>query len=134
MKLLLLLNGYKENIISANQMNIDDFVIVKIDDKDLAKPRNILNIIKQSKAKEVYFGCKELALQRFQHFMKIYAFLSGKPTAVIDESGSRNDYSFLKFSFIEMPLLCFEAVASAFIVIFYHFKFAYDKWIYLKKN
>ncbi len=129
MKLLLLLNGYKEDVFGAHKLDPNEFETVKIDDKDLAKPKTIVNLIKRKNYERIYFGCRELKLQRFQTFMKIYSFLGGKKTSIIDELGGDNRYSFAKLLFAEAPALAFEIIASGFAVAYYRVKFPIDKKI-----
>ncbi len=134
MKLLLLLNGNKESILAAHKLEDSNFNTIKIDDKDLAKPKMIVKMIKESGCNTVYIGCKELQLQRFQIFMKIYCSFSRKQSAIIDELGNINKYSTTKLFFYELPMLAFESFASIIVLLFYHLKYPFDKWIYLKKN
>ena len=134
MKLLLLLNGYKENLFDAHSLEPNDFKAIKIDDKDLARPKTIIGLMKENDYERVYFGCRELQLQRFQIFMKIYTFLSGRKSEIIDELGNSNSYSFGKLLFMEIPALIFEILMSGLAAVFYHIKYPLDKWIFMKKQ
>lgn len=129
MKLLLLLNGYKEDVFAAHKLDPGEFEIVKIDDKDLAKPKTIVNLMKRKNYERVYFGCRELKLQRFQTFMKVYSFFAGRKASIIDELGGENGYSFAKLLFAELPALAFEILASGLAVAYYSVKFPIDKKI-----
>ncbi len=133
MKLLLLLNGYKENLFRAHNLSPEEFKTIKIDDKDLAKPNTVIGLMKQNDYEKVYFGCRELQLQRFQIFMKVYIFLSGRKSEIIDELGSSNPYSFGKLLFTEIPVLTFEILMSGLAAAFYHIKYPLDKYVFMKK-
>ena len=123
MNLLILLNGHKDKVYSANKLYADDFDVIKLDEKDLAKPKKILGIVKAKKYEGLYFGCIELGLQRFQAFMLAYIFLSMlHKGALVDEAGSRMDYSIPKFLFAVVPAVIVEAFVSVFVVIYFYFK------------
>mgnify|MGYP006304164035 CR=1 FL=1 len=121
MKLLILLTGNKDKIFKANNLNQDEFKVIKLDEKELAKPGTILSILKKEKYDEVNFGCIELILQRFHTFMKIYIFLSFIfKGSIIDEQGNKNKFNFFKLLFIELPALFFEILASFFAIAYYY--------------
>jgi len=134
MKLIFLLDAKKEKLCLTHGINSDDVEVVKIDDKWLAKRKFILGRMKEKKYENVYFGCIKLDFQRFQFFMKIYFLLSGFTNgSIIDEDGKSNKFSFLKFIFIEIPMIIIETIASALVIIYSYIKFPIMKWYLTKK-
>ncbi|ROL57940.1 hypothetical protein D9V84_04270 [Bacteroidetes/Chlorobi group bacterium Naka2016] len=118
MKLLLLVNGNARSIFSAQRLNESDFVVLKIDEKTLAKPKQILKSLRKE-YDEVYFGCISIEFQRFIPFMLIYILLSkAKKGGIIDEEGTKVIFSITKTIFGTIPLLLVEFMGSIFIVIF----------------
>ena len=133
--LLLLLNGNKDIIIKNNNLDEDKIEVVKIDEKDLSRPRFIVKLINSKKTKYIYFGCIELGLQRFHTFMKIYIFFSNAVRGeIIDESGNKNKFSYVKLFLSELPLLLFESIASFFVVVYYYFKLPFMRWLFLREK
>ncbi len=133
MDLLIQINGKKDIIIDSNKLDINNLDIIKIDEKDLAKPKKIIRLINSKKYDNVLYGCVDLEFQRFQYFMKLYIFLSKvKKGRIIDESGNVNEFRLAKFIFKETPNFKLELFISFFTVIFYYFKIPYLK-IRLKK-
>jgi hypothetical protein len=134
MNLLLLINGNKENILKSNVLRLDEFEVVKIDEKDISKPRFIINLINSKKYEAVFFGTIENELQRFQIFIKIWILFSKvKKGGIIDELGHQNIYNIKKLLFMEFPLLFIETISSIFIVIYFYLKLPILKWR-LKKS
>ncbi len=118
MKLLFLVNGNAKKILDAHSFLSDDFKVIKIDEKSLAKPKKILNEI-NGKYSEVYFGCISLEFQRFIPFMLIYIlFSNAKKGGVIDEEGRKIKFNILRTIFITIPLLILEAIGSMLIVVY----------------
>lgn len=135
MNLLILLNGHKDNLFKAQNLNSEDFEVVKIDEKTLAKPAEVLRIIKSKPFKKIYFGCIELELQRFRAFMLLFIFLSFvNKGGLIDELGNKTDYNLFKFIFVVFPLIIIEAIASIIIVCFYYVKLPILKWHLIRKK
>ena len=135
MKLFLLLTGQSQRIFDSNGFNSDEFEVIKLDEKLLSEPGKIFDIIRKSNFEEIYFGCKELILQRFHTFMKYYIARSpAKKGGIIDEFGNKNLYSPWKFLFCEIPNLLFEAIASTIIIIYYHIKLPLIRWTLYKKR
>jgi hypothetical protein len=129
MKLLLLINGSLIKIFQANLLKESDFEIQKIDEKDLAKPRHILNILKKNKYDEVYFACIENNLQRFHFFMFIYLFLSlNFKGGIIDEQGNKISFSMFKFIFVYFPKFISEVIISILVIIYYKLKIPILRW------
>jgi hypothetical protein len=131
MNLLILLIGNAQKIIESNKLDANNFEIIKLDEKLLAKPGEVLRQMKSKKFENVYFGTINLDFQRFQTFMKIYFFLSGFTRgAILDEEGRQNKFKFAKFLFSEIPLFNIEIVGSGVLIIIYHIKVLYLKWKY----
>jgi hypothetical protein len=131
MNLLILLIGNAEKIIKSNKLDANNFEIIKLDEKLLAKPRKVLRQMKSKKFENVYFGTIHLDFQRFQTFIKIYLFLSGFwRGAILDEESRQNKFTLSKFLFKEIPLFLLEIIWSGILVIIYHIKVFYLKWKY----
>jgi hypothetical protein len=134
MNLLILITGNSDKQLIAHGFDVNDFEIVKVDEKELAKPCHILSIIKRKKYNQVYYGCIELILQRFHFFMMLYLFLSWKwKGGIIDESGYKINFNIFKFLFYYIPLIVVEILLSIYIIIIYTIKIPIYKWK-LKKN
>lgn len=134
MDLLIFFNGRKEAIIKAANLNPDETIAVKADEKILASPQKVKAIIKAHDFAQLYFGCIDLTLQRFHVFIMLYYFLFGiKNGALIDEKGARKEYSFARLLFSELPKVAVEVVATAFVVVFYYIKIFTLKLKYLKQ-
>jgi len=134
MKLIFLLDAKKDKLCLAHGINPDDAVVVKIDDKWLAKRKFILGKMKEKKYDNAYFGCIKLDFQRFHFFMKLYFLFSGFfDGAIIDEEGKVNKFSFVTLIFIEIPMIIVEAIASVFVIIYSYIKFPIMKWYLTKK-
>lgn len=135
MYLIILLDAKKQKLCEVHNFNPDDVDVVKIDDKKLAQFKFILNLMKKEDYDNVFFGCIKLDYQRFHFFMKLYFLLAGFFNgAIIDEDGWEKKFDFLRFFFIEIPLLILEAIASLFVVIYSYFKFPIMKWYLTKKK
>lgn len=135
MNLLFLINGNSKKILAAHNFRESDFTIIKIDEKKLASPGYIKNLIKSGNYQNVFFGTTIIDLQRFHFFMKAYLFLCGNQKgAIIDEKGNSNNYSLVKLLFYESPKLFFEAIASFVVVTYFYIKLPILKWNLLKKN
>ena len=132
MKLLLLITGNKDLIISANSLR--DIEVIKIDEKQLSNFKYIKTLVNKSDYSSIYFGSLDNNFQRFQYFMKTFILLSrAKKGSIIDELGNTNHYNFFKYLFIETPKFALELIFSAFIAIYFHIKLPVIKWM-LKKS
>lgn len=133
MKLLLLVNGNAENILEAQGFKYQDFEVVKIYEKVLAKPREILKYIRKP-YESIYFGCIDIEFQRFPLFMIFYILLSRpKKGGIIDESGNFIRFSFFKAFLVAPFRLILETLVSIFIVLYSHINF-YLWWKKIVKN
>jgi hypothetical protein len=129
MNLLINLVGNAEQMILANNLDKSNFEIIKIDEKELSKPKFMLNLIKRKKYENVYFGTIDLNFQRFQFFIKLYLFLSFYwKGAIIDEKGDKEIFNLFKFLFISIPLFIFEMIYSAIVVIIFFPIIRIHKW------
>lgn len=129
MKLLLLINGSEKKIFQIHNFDKIEFEIIKVDEKDFAKPSKIIKALRKNKFHEVYFGCIENDLQRFHFFMFLYMLLSLRWTgAIIDELGNKKNFSLLKFFIILLPLFIFETILSIIIIIYYQLKIPILRW------
>jgi hypothetical protein len=129
MNLLINLVGNAEQMILANNLDKSNFEIIKIDEKELSKPKFMLNLIKRKKYENVYFGTIDLNFQRFQFFIKLYLFLSFYwKGAIIDEKGDKEIFNLFKFLFISIPLFIFEVIYSVIVVIIFFPIIRIHKW------
>ncbi len=135
MRLILVLNGYEKNYLKAHGFAAENTKLVKFDEKRLASPKHIINLINSGNYKEFYVASRELDLQRFRTFVKLYIMMSNaKKGGVIDEYGNSDMYSFSKLIFKDIPLLGLEVLVSAIVVSYSYVKFPLMKWILKKKN
>ncbi len=135
MKLIFLLDAKKDALSEAHGFDREGAEFVKIDDKKLAQPKFILSTMKKRKYENVFFGCLKLDYQRFHFFMKTYFLISGYwKGAIIDEDCKVKRFGFLRYLFVEVPMIIVEAVASFFVVIYSYVKFPILKWRLIKKK
>lgn len=129
MNLIILISGSIEKIYDAHNFDEFQFEVVKIDEKDLAKPKKILKILTKEKYTSVFYACIETNLQRFHFFMLLYQLISLKwKGGIIDEQGKRLNFSFLRFIFLYMPLFLIETISSFAIVLYYKLKIPFVRW------
>ncbi len=129
MKLILLLNGSVKKIFQVHNFDESDFEILKIDEKDFAKPLKIIKYLKMKKYSEVYYACIENNLQRFHFFMFLYSLISLRcKSAIIDELGNKKNFSFFKFFFLHIPQFFLETLLSLFVVVYYKIKIPIIRW------
>lgn len=130
MKLFININGNINGIGKANGIKLEEYEVVKIDEKRLGRPKDILRHIRKP-YKEILFGCIDLDFQRFIPFMAIYILLSkAKRGGIVDEFGKVIKFSVLRTIFVTIPLLLLEAVLSVFIVLYsYIYYFVWRKII-----
>jgi hypothetical protein len=122
-ELLVNLIGNAGEMIKNTNLNNQNIKIVKIDEKDLAKPKKIIKLLKSGDYSNVYFGTIDLRFLRFEFFMKLYMILTlnwkGK---IIDEKGNQIKFNILHFIFIDIPKIIIEIIASVFQIIIYSSK------------
>lgn len=130
MRLFININGNINEIARANKLKLEEYEIVKISEKQLAKPKKILQLIR-GPYDEILFGCIDIDFQRFIPFMKLYILLSkAKRGGIVDEFGKRIKFSIIKTILATFPLLLLEALLSIFIVLFsYIYYFVWRKLI-----
>jgi hypothetical protein len=134
MKLFFLIDAKKDKLCEVHGFDINEVDVVKIDDKWLAKRKFILGRMKEKPYDNVYFGCIKLDYQRFHFFMKLYFLFSGFTNgAIIDEDGKSKKFSFFKLLLNEIPMIVFEAFASALVIIYSYIKFPIMKWYLTRK-
>jgi hypothetical protein len=133
-ELLVNLIGNAGEMIKNTNLNNQNIKIIKIDEKDLAKPKKIIKLLKSGDYSNVYFGTIDLRFLRFEFFMKLYMILTlnwkGK---IIDEKGNQIKFNILHFIFIDIPKIIIEIIASVWYIIFHHFKVLIILWKYKKK-
>ncbi len=121
-------------MIKNTNLNNQNIKIIKIDEKDLAKPKKIIKLLKSGDYSNVYFGTIDLRFLRFEFFMKLYMLLSFHWNgAIIDEKGNRINFSLIKFLLIDIPKIIVEVIASVWQIIFHHLKVFIILWKYKKK-
>jgi hypothetical protein len=128
MKLLALITGKSSKIFESCGLPPQDFSVVKIDEKDLAKPAKMLKLIKTGRFDEVYFGTIELELQRFRFFMFLYIFLTSRKGGLIDEYGAQRKYNTLNFLFKAIPMVTIESIATLALIPYYYIKCPLMQW------
>lgn len=130
MKLFLNVNCNTNEVAKNNNLKLEEFIEIKINEKQLAKPKRILQLIR-GPFDEVLFGCIDIEFQRFMPFMELYILFSkAKRGGIVDEFGKKINFSILKTIFKTFPLLLIEALLSAFIVLFsYFYYFLWRKFI-----
>ncbi|MCX6148692.1 MAG: hypothetical protein NTW25_15780 [Candidatus Kapabacteria bacterium] len=133
--LLVVISGKTNKILESNKLLKQNLLINLIDEKDLAKPKMIFQIIKLNDFENLYFGTEDIGFQRFQFLIFLYFLLTfnfkGK---LIDENGSYREFNFIKFVFYQIPLFLLELIVSSYYVIFYSIKTSYLLWKNLKRN
>jgi len=135
MNLLLLINGRADVMLRENGIDINNTEVVKIDDKVFADYGAMMKILKGVQYEAIYYGAIDKDLQRFQTFMGVYTFISGVGKGgVIDESGSRNNYSFFRLIFKELPLFVVEIVFSGFVLAYSYLKYPVAKWNMVRRG
>ncbi len=114
----------------SNQLRLEEYEEVKINEKHLVKPRKILRLVRGS-YDEILFGCIDIEFQRFIPFMELYILLSkARRGGIADEFGKKIKFSIPKTIFVTFPLLLLEALLSGFIVVFsYIYYFIWRKLI-----
>lgn len=129
MNLLINLVGNSEKMLASHNLDKVYFEIIKIDEKELSKPKEILKLIRKKKYDNVYFGTIDLNFQRFQFFIKLYLFLSFYWNgAIIDESGRTIEFKLINFIFFTIPYFIFEAFCSAIVIIVFFSIIRINKW------
>ncbi len=134
MRLILVLNGYENNYLQVHGFSKEDTKILKFDEKKLAAPSEIIKMINNNSVSEFYVASRELGLQRFKTFIKLYILLSkAKSGGIIDEYGNKDRYSLSKLIVNELPMLFIEILVSVLVVVYSYIKFPLMKWILKKK-
>lgn len=134
MRLILVLNGYENNYLQVHGFSKEDTKILKFDEKKLAAPSEIIKMINNNSVSEFYVASRELGLQRFKTFIKLYILLSkAKSGGIIDEYGNKDKYSLSKLIINELPMLFVEILVSVLVVVYSYIKFPLMKWILKKK-
>jgi len=86
-KLFININCNINEVAKAKGLNLEEFEIVKISEKQLAKPKKILQLVR-SPYDEILFRCIDIDFQRFIPFMQLYILLSkAKRGGIVDEFG-----------------------------------------------
>ncbi|MFN3306666.1 MAG: hypothetical protein ACK42Z_05710 [Candidatus Kapaibacteriota bacterium] len=130
MKLFLNINSNINEVAKSNNLILEEIEEVKISEKQLAKPRRVLKLVR-SGYDEILFGCLDIEFQRFIPFMLLYILLSKpKRGCILDEFGKKIKFSFFKTLFVTIPLLFLETFLSVLIVLFsYIYYFVWRKII-----
>ncbi|MBM2814724.1 MAG: hypothetical protein HW421_1486 [Ignavibacteria bacterium] len=135
MKLLLLLSGNKDRLLTSHNLESADFDVIKLDEKELAKPLKMIRLIKSKRWDAIYFGTIENILQRFHFLMKLYILFSyPKQGSIIDESGNEEKYLLSEFLFFQCPKAFFEIIYSMFVIVYYYIKLPIIRCHYVKKH
>lgn len=106
------LSGSIERIVAVHRLGaacdvrpIHDFIV--------AKPKDVLQLLRSVKGQRIVIATKDLRYQRFRTVWKMYAALSGARAAMFaDELGATDRFGWAKLAAVELPLLMLEACAS----------------------
>ncbi|MFN3386381.1 MAG: hypothetical protein ACK42Y_07310 [Candidatus Thermochlorobacter sp.] len=113
---LFLLSGDAKTILTAHALP-EDTIVQPFSERELTQPLMVRKRFLETKGR-LFFGTKVLHLQRYRLILKLLLFLSGKSrAAILDEAGKRENYSLLRFIFVDIWKLLVEIIASAFIVL-----------------
>lgn len=125
--LLLLVSGNGTKILNAHSISANEVDIVKIDEKILAKPKELICIIKSKPYRAVYFGCDSLSTHRFAFIQKSFILLTTGRGAILDENGASSRFSIPKFFLLEIPAFVFELIVSLLVIVIFHIQVLFDK-------
>ena len=133
-KIIILLSGNYEKVLSNSERQIIDFDVIKIAERDLSNPKKIFSLLKDNKYDEIVIGTIDLSYQRFTFLIFIYMLLTfNLKSSIIDENGNELKFSLLKFFFIEIPKIFLEIILTLITILFYYPIYRYYYWK-LKKN
>lgn len=133
--LLIILNGNGSRILESNQIDETSTLIIKTDEKNLAKFGYMRRLLNKHPYNRILFACIEDELQRFTFFISLFILLSSaKSGGIIDEKGNHIQYSFTKFIFKQLPCFLFEIMISLIVVVYFHIKLPILKWILSTKH
>ncbi len=92
--------------------------VVRIDEKSLAKFRQMLKLVRQDKHSLFVFGSKNLEVQRYQFPLKFFLlFARAKEKFIIDEVGNISYFSYWGYLFFDVPNFCLEVLLSTLAVM-----------------
>jgi hypothetical protein len=117
MHLLLLLSGSAPVMMRHLGLPPENVEVVKVDEKIVAMPRQMLALVRAKNYESVVWGCKALSYQRFQVMMKFAVLCSAARSGMItDEEGAMNRFGMMSFFFRDVPQFLGECCAAAFVV------------------
>lgn len=113
---LFLMSGDPEKVLAANALP-DATAIEPFSERELVTPKLTLERLRKAKGR-IVFGTKVLRLQRYRLVLKVFLFLAGKTKAAfVDETGECENYSLLRFIFVDIWRLVAEIIASGLVVL-----------------
>ncbi len=128
--LLILVNGTVEKISQAHNLDLNDYDVVKVDEKMFLHIKNVIRTINSGNYLKVYFSCIDIDFQRFLSFMLLFIFLSKvKNGGIIDETGRIILYKLVTFLLIKFPFLTLEYITSVPIITYFYLKLGFKRWI-----
>ncbi len=119
---MIILSGNREQVQQQLQklfpmVSVDT---ISLDEKSIIKVRKLLLLVRpELKHNVLCFGCKDLALQRYQFVLKSYLLLArARQRLIIDENGLTNKFTVVGYFLSDVPRFLLEVVASAGVVAF----------------
>ncbi|HEX9614822.1 MAG TPA: hypothetical protein VGA55_04925 [Bacteroidota bacterium] len=103
-----------------------EVVIVRVEEKHIARIRETVRLVRAEQASAVAFGCKDLSLQRYQFVLQTFLALSRSDTGfLVDESGRAEEFSPSGYLLIQVPRFIVECAASAWVLLYSFFRLTY---------
>jgi hypothetical protein len=95
-----------------------DWTTIPVDEKQITYPVQLVRLLHREKAQVLAFGCKDLALQRFQFWLSAFLCLGGaREKLIVDEAGKSKRVNVLRFVLSDIPRFCLELVMSLWILV-----------------
>jgi hypothetical protein len=117
---LMLLSGNGQQISQRLQLRYGsaDWTTIPVEEKQITNTVQLVRLLRSEKAQVLAFGCKDLALQRFQFWLSAFLCLSGATEKlIIDEAGKSKGVNVFRFVFTDIPRFCLELVMSIWILV-----------------
>ena len=91
----------------------------QLDEKAIIRFREMFRLVRNTPKNSVLcFGCKDLEVQRYQFVLKSYLLLGrAKRRFLIDEQGTKIEFGFPGYFFLDVPRFVVELFASALVIV-----------------
>ncbi|MBI2620462.1 MAG: hypothetical protein HYW57_10305 [Ignavibacteriales bacterium] len=97
--------------------NLDHADTFTVNEQALLFPRSILTLLRERRTEVVAFGCIDLALQRYQFFLRLYLLFSrGSRRCLLDEHSGFSTVGLGGFLLKHVPVFLFEVFASIIVI------------------